>query len=195
MKRKVKLFTSIASLCLAVALMAFGVYAATSATYHVTSNVTYASQVAVTWTGKYTVGTQTTTDDTVQKVNGTEETSAQNWVIGDVALTAVNNKVTYEFTCTNNGGDDITVGASSKKLFGDANLKVEVQYGNTGTDGSTALPELAEVTSLDGTEATLEAGEKYKLVIVVTLKNAGTSVGTSANSMDITLTAARLNVN
>ena len=187
MKRKVKLFTSIASLCLAVALMAFGVYAATSATYHVTSNVTYASQVAVTWTGKYTVGSQTTTDDAVQKVNGTEETSAQNWLIGDVALTAVNKSVTYEFTCTNDGGDAITVAASSAKLFGDANLKVEAQFGNTESE----LPALTEVTTLNGTEVTVGEGEVYKLVIVVTLKNPGTSVGTSANSMDITLTAEK----
>ncbi len=187
MKRKVKLFTSIASLCLAVALMAFGVYAATSATYHVTSNVTYASQVAVTWTGKYTVGTQTTTDDTVQKVNGTEASSAQNWAIGDVALTAVNNKVTYEFTCANDGGDAITVTASSAKLFGDANLKVEAQFGNTESE----LPALAEVTELENMEATLTGGQMCKLVIVVTLKNPGTSVGTSANSMDITLTAEK----
>ena len=188
MKRKVKLFTSIASLCLAVALMAFGVYAATSATYHVTSNVTYASQVAVTWTGQYTILNEATvTDEDVVAVNGTEATSAQNWLIGDVALTAANKSVTYEFTCTNNGGDNITVAASSTKLFGDANLKVEVQFGNT----KSALPALAEATSLDGTEVILEAEEEYKLVIVVTLKNAGTSVGTSANSMDITLTAEK----
>lgn len=187
MKRKVKLFTSIASLCLAVALMAFGVYAATSATYHVTSNVTYASQVAVKWTGKYTVLNEEAVQDTDHTVTGAEASSAEEWLIGDVALTAVNNKVTYEFTCTNNGGDAITVSASSAKLFGDANLKVEAQFGNTASE----LPTLKEVTELEGMEATLTGGQMCKLVIVVTLKNPGTSVGTLANSMDITLTAEK----
>ena len=41
MKKRVKLFTTIASLCLAVALMAFGVYAAANVTYNVNGTVSY----------------------------------------------------------------------------------------------------------------------------------------------------------
>ena len=41
MKKRVKLITTIASLCLAVALMAFGVYAATNSNFGVTSKVSY----------------------------------------------------------------------------------------------------------------------------------------------------------
>lgn len=41
MKKRVKLFSTIASLCLAVALMAFGVLAATTETFKVTSTVSY----------------------------------------------------------------------------------------------------------------------------------------------------------
>ena len=41
MKKRLKLFSTIASLCLAVALMAFGVWAATNATFGVTSTVKY----------------------------------------------------------------------------------------------------------------------------------------------------------
>ena len=41
MKKRVKLLTTIASLCLAVALMAFGVYAASQANFAVTSQVSY----------------------------------------------------------------------------------------------------------------------------------------------------------
>ena len=41
MKKKVKLFSTIASLCLAVALMAFGVWAASSANFGVSSTVKY----------------------------------------------------------------------------------------------------------------------------------------------------------
>ena len=41
MKRKFKLFATVASLCLSVALMAFGVYAATSVSYSVNGTVSY----------------------------------------------------------------------------------------------------------------------------------------------------------
>ncbi len=44
MKRKFKLFATVASLCLSVALMAFGVYAATSVSYSVSGTVTYQMQ-------------------------------------------------------------------------------------------------------------------------------------------------------
>ena len=41
MKKKGKIITTIASLCLAVALLAFGVYAAQTADFNITSSVTY----------------------------------------------------------------------------------------------------------------------------------------------------------
>lgn len=41
MRRKFKLFATVASLCLSVALMAFGVYAATTVNYTVSGSVTY----------------------------------------------------------------------------------------------------------------------------------------------------------
>ena len=41
MKRKFKLFATVASLCLSVALMAFGVYAAAQVTYNVKGTVSY----------------------------------------------------------------------------------------------------------------------------------------------------------
>lgn len=41
MRRRFKLFATIASLCLAIGLMAFGVYAATTVTYTVNGSVTY----------------------------------------------------------------------------------------------------------------------------------------------------------
>ena len=49
MKRKFKLFATLASLCLSVALMAFGVYAATNVTYNVKSTVSFRSQVVGTF--------------------------------------------------------------------------------------------------------------------------------------------------
>jgi hypothetical protein len=50
MKKKIKIFTTIASLCLAVALMAFGVYAANSISFQATSNVTFvATEIDGSW--------------------------------------------------------------------------------------------------------------------------------------------------
>ncbi len=187
MKRKVKLFASIASLCLAVALMAFGVYAATQVTYQVKSTVTYASQVAVTWTGKYTVlNSETVTDDTVQPVTGAEASSAQIWNITDpIELTATNNSVTYVFTCTNNGGDEIDVYVTKTSLFENENLTV--------TAKEKVANESEQDVSWTPTKNTLGSGETYTLTITVTLKNLGTAV-TSGNTMDITLHADKKSV-
>lgn len=67
MKKKVKLFTTIASLCLAVSLMAFGVYAATTAKLGVNSTVQYtvSDQVHVKFDIKaqYTTGAVTANMD------------------------------------------------------------------------------------------------------------------------------------
>ena len=64
MKKKFKLFTTIASLCLAVALMAFGVYAATTVKYDVQTNVSYEAtknvKASVTYTLKVTNASATT---------------------------------------------------------------------------------------------------------------------------------------
>ena len=60
MKRKFKLFATVASLCLSVALMAFGVYAAAQVTYTVSGNVSYTvdnTLVTVTTTAAYMVTT------------------------------------------------------------------------------------------------------------------------------------------
>ena len=53
MKRKFKLFATVASLCLSVALMAFGVYAAAQVTYTINGSVSYTmNDVLVTVTTK-----------------------------------------------------------------------------------------------------------------------------------------------
>ena len=63
MKRKFKLFATLASLCLSVALMAFGVYAATQSTFKVSSSVSFEAQVACTWDGKVYGGSESTAKD------------------------------------------------------------------------------------------------------------------------------------
>lgn len=81
MKRKFKLFATVASLCLSVALMAFGVYAASTVTYTVTGTVSYTmSDVLVTLTTK----TAYVTDDHAGHSDGavTELTYANEQAAG-----------------------------------------------------------------------------------------------------------------
>ncbi|MBE7082966.1 MAG: hypothetical protein E7378_04800 [Clostridiales bacterium] len=65
MKKRVKLFTTIASLCLAVALMAFGVYAATNVHTDIASNIHYTSTgIDGTWAIEVTAVGGTVTNPT-----------------------------------------------------------------------------------------------------------------------------------
>ena len=82
MKRKIKVFSAIASLCLAVALMAFGVYAATQVTYTLSGTVEYEvagviADIDVEW---YTNDTLLNVTDQAGNVtwNQTAETPALN---------------------------------------------------------------------------------------------------------------------
>ena len=59
--KKVKLFTTIASLCLAVALMALGVYAATQASFNVGGSISFsATDVTGSWTWKVEIDESST---------------------------------------------------------------------------------------------------------------------------------------
>ena len=81
MKRKFKLFATVASLCLSVALMAFGVYAASTVTYTVSGSVTYTmTDVLV----KLTTKTEYVTDEHAGYADGavTELTYANSTEVG-----------------------------------------------------------------------------------------------------------------
>ena len=85
MKRKGKIITTIASLCLAVALMAFGVYAATTVTMGVTSKVCYVvKDVFVTVKGQVQRGKESTTSTAItghtldRQVAGADTTTGEN---------------------------------------------------------------------------------------------------------------------
>mgnify|MGYP003457385742 CR=1 FL=1 len=100
MKKRVKLSTTIASLCLAVALMAFGVYAAVQTSFTINSTISFTStDVALSWTLQMT-GTQNTSYDQAKTV---EETPIQ----ANVVLSAENNNLskgtvaTFTMVCTN----------------------------------------------------------------------------------------------
>ena len=84
MKKKIKLFSTIASLCLAVALMAFGVWAATAtANFKTTSKVSFTAAVDVYGTFNATVAKNNTVDaaGTIAVKREMDKTGdATNWV-------------------------------------------------------------------------------------------------------------------
>lgn len=116
MKRKFKLLTSVASLCLAVALMAFGVYAATQPKVTITGSVTFqannvfasvevykyvgASAIAADGTGWTKVGETLSFNNK----DNTDKTAA----IGEMALNDTNLVAQYKIVVKNNFSDKTT---------------------------------------------------------------------------------------
>ena len=116
MKKRVKLLTTIASLCLAVALMAFGVYAATNITATVTNTVSFTATENVKATLTYSTSlTNATLEEGAAYTNKTDE----EWAVlvgkpteevdvlplGDLTFeqtSEANIVYTYTITITNN---------------------------------------------------------------------------------------------
>ena len=107
MKKKFKLFTTIASLCLAIALMGFGVYAATQVTVTVTNTVSYTASANVKAEVRYakaytnagnTARTKPTDADIAIEASETEAT--KTLALGDDTLTVTDatQNVTYTYT-------------------------------------------------------------------------------------------------
>lgn len=98
MKKKVKLFTTIASLCLAVALMAFGVYAALQA------NLTVSGSIKFTATGVdgyfKSVAVEAVTDCEVANGTATGTATAHMEDLTGVEVTVNSGKNACKFTVT-----------------------------------------------------------------------------------------------
>lgn len=159
MKKKVKLFATIASLCLAVCLMAFGVWAANTATLSITSTVSYTVSdnvhvkfdVSVKYTEgalKYTSGTDASPTSTTasnivtntwttieQKPEATDDQKSHSLNLGSYAfeLAAVaSSYVEYTIVVTNAGAytAEITVtGLPEAKAYG----AITISTTGTGT--------------------------------------------------------------
>ena len=116
--KKVKLFTTIASLCLAVALMAFGVYAATTqSVLTIGGSFTFqATDIAGSWEWSAAQGTGTTaTGSIAEGKDSGEATVAGATVTGvDVTITAAGKYVLeIEATFTNASSRKVTVTATN----------------------------------------------------------------------------------
>ena len=122
MKKKVKLITTIASLGLALALMAFGVYAALTVNFRVTSQVSFTAApnvnvqftAAVAKTGSATLGTEGVESKTYNTYTdgGFDSQDAKTFetiALKDVTLVAAGDTCTYTFTVANYSEFEVTV--------------------------------------------------------------------------------------
>lgn len=187
MKRKVKLFTSIASLCLAVALMAFGVYAAANVEYTATGSVSFESYVAVTWTATATGGLKsqaaTTAGNYVTHANGDAATGTNTWDADRAFGAAAGEQViVYTITCRNDGTDPVDVSYEEVAMIAEqaGKLSVEAKCGKTG-ELATATPDAV----------TLTKGQTYEYVLTVTLEDVSASLGSEGLSFNLKFTAAK----
>ena len=106
MKKKVKLFTTIASLCLAVALMAFGVYAATTVTATVSGKITFVatdvdvSLVSVKWYAENVKNISNTTKATAAVLSATSEDSGVYTLGDDLFVDSLDTEAKIYIICT-----------------------------------------------------------------------------------------------
>lgn len=200
MKKRVKLITTIASLCLAVALMAFGVYAATSVSFGVTSSVSFVmDKVYVSIAGSVTGGTDTTGNVrtynaasytmsgegegayqipnadgglTVSTKNGAAAAAA-TWAIGDIALNADKSVVTYTLTITNDGAQDVYVTTDGIKVT------------ETDNDNITVTEYSFKINDTEKTADVSEEALNKQATLTVTFKVAITDVRLAVDVNDL----------
>ncbi|MCI7003428.1 MAG: hypothetical protein MR904_03695 [Clostridia bacterium] len=175
MKKKVKLFSTIASLCLAVALMAFGVWAAAGAAKFATnSTVSFKATTAVfgTFEAKVALGEEVKHTITATKENvnngdwavtaGEVEKTAlmgDGAALGDaLALTQIGDKYTFTYSFENTSPYTINY-----KVTTDLANSIK-QVGNTEQDAITVV----DVTNKTGTIA---KGAKEIWTVTVELKS------------------------
>ena len=111
-KRKRLIFT-IVSLCFALTLMVFGVYAASSATFTINSTIQFVvSDVYVTVSGSVTGSSNAATSYSGKSYTGIVGTNARPlsalspatpWAPGDLVFSSSSPTITYQITITNDG--------------------------------------------------------------------------------------------
>ena len=190
MKKNFKLFSTIASLCLAVALMAFGVWAATTASFGITSKVTFAAtDVYVQFTAdnykgatveaalaSQSLGQKTFNSYTGENPMVPSATAEKIDTLTDITLDGTVIAFVYKFTVKNVGKDDVIVTITDNSVAGENidTLAVSAKVGDTNyVSGTTTL--------------------KQNDVLVYTISSKVTDVTTSATdtSIDVKLVVAK----
>ena len=148
MKKRAKIITTIASLCLAVALMAFGVYAATQVTFNVTTKVSFevedvfitinaaahkdasgdttgATQLdAMAAWKSYTPGEEAGDPNVPGATVGGAATPAPSWTMAanTYKLDSVNKYVVYVITVSNDDCHAIQIAAKATPTWASSNM-------------------------------------------------------------------------
>ena len=172
MKKKIKIFSTIASLCLAVALMAFGVYAATNVSYNVTSTITFdAADVFVTinataykdadgnTTGAETLDTATeyksyTGTNPMVPNNAGEPDTLGEWKPA-IALDSVNKYAVMVISITNDGESQVTVTVNDTTANYDGNIAKDSLTAGTTIDAGDTV-EFTYVAHVKDTAASVD---------------------------------------
>ena len=195
MNRKSKLFASLVSLALVVAVMAVGVWAATTQAVNVTTTVSF-SATGVSGTISATLEGVATTQyyNSTNASGGTaiefspSSSELADWTLGATTPLAISatdgvaNDVVYTFTITNASTTEAIVVA-----FNDLTVGTNLEVVSVTQDGT-------EVTGTSGDYAMTNIAESGSSVIVVTVgvTNDATSI-TSANiSFNIALSSSNV---
>ena len=149
MKKKFKLFATIGSLCLAVAMMTIGVLAATSATFTVTSNVSFNAQNNIYATIQGTATQGTTKSFGPYKNYEGEVTEGSSF---DEGFT----------TASFNPGDVVLTESAPSQV-------IEISISNDGSVDATAHKVIT--VSHDGTDVAQSDGKGYTLTYVFSGEN------------------------
>ena len=186
MKKKIKLITTFASLGLALALMVFGVYAALTETFTVTSSVNFTASkdilvdFAVATTGEGTtelagtdgaqIATYTEAANGKVSKNPGATTNANDLAVKTATFKAIGDKVIYTCTVTNYAEFDITVtvtlptvveknGKTLTSVTGETSFDVAAATTTPGTATHTVTIELLRSdVSFDATAGAVEIG-------------------------------------
>lgn len=172
MKRKFKLITSVASLCIAIALMAFGVYAASTPTVTVNGTVSFnAEKVLAEVT--VTKGAAATEGDITYAATDIKLGSEA----GNVATLTATDNADKVFNDVNVSLDDANVVAGIKVVIKNtfatgSNSTVKITATNlpATTEAGVVVATKNGATAWDGTsEIVLEAQEEATIIMTVTV--------------------------
>lgn len=174
MKKKFKLFATVASLCLAIALMGFGVYAASTVTVTVSSNVSYSTgtNIAFTLTGGSAAS--------ATAVAGTAETSIHTQAVGDAGTTGTGSLTDVTFTTTNRYAV-YTFKVTNNISDSGRTLSVTPTY--TAPSGTTAVS--TGDAAVSGTAIEIEPGATETFFIAFHLTDVNTSLASTAVSISL----------
>ena len=199
MRRKFKLFATIASLCLSIALMSFGVYAATQVTYTVTGTVTYNMVdvlVSANTTLEYVSGDHAGHADIASNIsslgelnyanssNGTEWRSYNQDLIADESLDDGSQSVTISFNTSTAYRLTITINT----IQSSSNVNVVATLSGVSAQDNYAVTPAGDYSSV-----TVTKGVPTQLVYYIVLKDVTTVIPQATFGVGLTMTQVAQN--